>query len=94
MFAPTWEQFVDAFNATLEGKEQGQGLRILTETTTSPTLAQQMEDLLAQYPEAKWHQYSPVGQNMRPGRSTTGVWRRCQQPISSGQSQGHPGAGL
>ena len=63
MFAPTWEQFVDAFQTTLEGKEQGQGLRILTETTTSPTLAQQMEDLLDQYPEAKWHQYSPVGQN-------------------------------
>ena len=35
----------------------GAGLRILTETVTSPTLAKQLSDLLTQYPEAQWHQY-------------------------------------
>ncbi|HEY54534.1 MAG TPA: TAT-variant-translocated molybdopterin oxidoreductase [Caldilineae bacterium] len=63
MAPPTWEQFIEDFNASQAGREQGQGLRILSETITSPTLAQQFEDLLAQYPQAKWHQYEPVGQN-------------------------------
>ena len=35
---------------------QGAGLRILTETVTSPTLAEQLEALLAEYPQASWHQ--------------------------------------
>ena len=38
----------------------GAGLRILTRTVTSPTLAAQMRALLAQFPAAKWHQYEPV----------------------------------
>ncbi len=38
----------------------GAGLRILTETVTSPTLGRQIEDLLKQLPAARWHQYEPV----------------------------------
>ena len=38
---------------------QGAGLRILTETVTSPTLASQIDALLKKYPQAKWHQYEP-----------------------------------
>ena len=36
-------------------------MRILTETVTSPTLGAQIKKLLAQFPEAKWHQYEPSG---------------------------------
>ncbi len=36
---------------------RGAGLRILTETITSPTLASQLRALLAEFPEARWHQY-------------------------------------
>jgi molybdopterin-containing oxidoreductase family iron-sulfur binding subunit len=35
-------------------------LRLLTETISSPTLAQQIRDFLAVFPEAKWHQYEPA----------------------------------
>ena len=40
---------------------RGTGVRILTETVTSPTLAAQIRKLLQQFPEAKWHQYEPCG---------------------------------
>ena len=43
-------------------------LRVLTETVTSPTLAKQMEKLLADFPEARWVQFDPVGRdNVRLG---------------------------
>jgi molybdopterin-containing oxidoreductase family iron-sulfur binding subunit len=40
--------------------KRGAGLRILTETVVSPTLAAQLQRLLSDYPEAKWHQYDPI----------------------------------
>src|SRR6202043_1586690 len=43
---------------------KGAGLRILTETVVSPTLARQLDDLLKVFPEAKWHQYEPVNRDM------------------------------
>ncbi len=66
----TWDAFVTAISTTLEGlrAKQGDGLRILTETITSPTLANQMQKLLAAFPAAKWHQYEPAGRdNAREG---------------------------
>jgi MoCo/4Fe-4S cofactor protein with predicted Tat translocation signal len=45
--------------AAQEGK-QGAGLRILTGTVTSPTLAAQIQTLLEQLPQARWHQYDPL----------------------------------
>jgi molybdopterin-containing oxidoreductase family iron-sulfur binding subunit len=42
---------------------KGDGLRILTETVTSPTLGWQIQTLLAQLPAAKWHQYEPCGRD-------------------------------
>src|SRR5208283_836971 len=38
---------------------KGAGLRILTGTVTSPSLAEQIRSVLAQFPQAKWHQYEP-----------------------------------
>ena len=61
----SWADFAAAmgnarvnFGATGTG---GTGLRILTGTVTSPTLGAQMKKLLAQFPQAKWHQYEPSG---------------------------------
>ncbi|MFM1919838.1 MAG: hypothetical protein RLZZ303_1472 [Candidatus Hydrogenedentota bacterium] len=52
---------------TLDAHE-GDGLRILTETVTSPTLAWQLDKLRALYPAAQWHQYEPCsGNNARLG---------------------------
>jgi len=48
--------------------DKGAGLRILTETVTSPSLANQIKTLLAQFPSAKWIQYEPVNRdNARAG---------------------------
>ena len=61
----TWNAFFSAVNAELEPQRlnQGAGLRILTETVTSPTLAYQLKELLKKFPKAKWHQYEPAGRD-------------------------------
>jgi len=46
----------------------GAGLRFLTETVTSPTLASQINAVLKQFPNARWHQYEPVNRdNVKAG---------------------------
>ena len=45
----------------------GSGLRILTETITSPSMGAQMKDLMASYPSAKWIQWDPIGLGRREG---------------------------
>jgi MoCo/4Fe-4S cofactor protein with predicted Tat translocation signal len=61
----TWNAFLTAINDDLEAERVvgGAGLRILTETVTSPTLANQLRQLLARFPNAKWHQYEPVNRD-------------------------------
>ena len=61
----TWDAFDAALSRRMQQLAQGQGdgLRILTETVTSPTLAAQMQALLARYPKAQWHQYEPVNRD-------------------------------
>jgi len=44
-------------------ESRGAGFRILTGTVTSPTLAAQIDALLARYPEARWHQWEPVSRS-------------------------------
>ncbi|MBZ5694034.1 MAG: TAT-variant-translocated molybdopterin oxidoreductase [Acidobacteriia bacterium] len=59
-----WSDFVAAIgNARTRLSPKGAGLCFLTRTVTSPTLGSQMRGLLAQFPEAKWHQYEPCGQD-------------------------------
>lgn len=65
-----WSAFVAQLRTALEGQreQRGAGLRILTETVTSPTLAWQLRNLLTDFPQAKWHQYEPAGRdNVRAG---------------------------
>jgi molybdopterin-containing oxidoreductase family iron-sulfur binding subunit len=54
-----WGQFLQAITGALTAQRalQGAGLRILTETVTSPTLAEQIQRLLAAMPAAKWVQW-------------------------------------
>jgi molybdopterin-containing oxidoreductase family iron-sulfur binding subunit len=58
----TWNAFLTDMHAILkdQGLKDGAGVRVLTETITSPTLAQQVRALLKQLPAAAWHQYEPV----------------------------------
>ena len=58
----TWTDFAaEMANYRTRLAPKGSGMRILTETITSPTLGAQLKALLAQYPEAKWHQWDPCG---------------------------------
>jgi MoCo/4Fe-4S cofactor protein with predicted Tat translocation signal len=63
-----------AFLADLRGRmaaqraRKGAGLRILTETVTSPTLADQLHGLLAEFSGARWHRFDPLApDNLRAG---------------------------
>ena len=54
----TWADFEQDFRTALG--QSGQGVHILTESITSPTLITQMQALLKKFPDAQWHQYDPV----------------------------------
>ncbi|MBV6430535.1 MAG: hypothetical protein IANPNBLG_00649 [Bryobacteraceae bacterium] len=58
-----WGSMIAALASAREeaGLNKGAGLRILTGTVTSPTLAAQIQEFLAAFPEAKWHQWEPCG---------------------------------
>jgi len=57
-----------AVAARFAGKPGGQGVAILTETVTSPTLVAQLGTLMEKYPDIKWYQWEPVGRdNARAG---------------------------
>ncbi|HVK06740.1 MAG TPA: TAT-variant-translocated molybdopterin oxidoreductase [Armatimonadaceae bacterium] len=69
----TWDQFVDALRPRLKEQraKQGAGLRVLSGTVTSPTLAAQRADVLAKFPAARWHHYDPVNRDsVRAGAVT------------------------
>lgn len=61
----TWSEFSLAVNVIRAEQQikKGAGLRFLTETVTSPTLAGQLQALLKEFPQAKWHQYEAVGRD-------------------------------
>lgn len=66
----TWENFVAAVSDVLESQKakDGAGLRVLTETVTSPTLYFQIQELLKKFPRAGWHQFEPMNRdNVRDG---------------------------
>jgi molybdopterin-containing oxidoreductase family iron-sulfur binding subunit len=61
----TWPHVVAELQAAAKAQRQvdGAGLRVLTQTVTSPTLGAQLKALLAAFPKAKWHQWDPVGRD-------------------------------
>lgn len=68
--ARTWSTFVGEIRTALDEQrpKQGAGLRFLTETITSPTLAAQLKGILTEFPQANWHQYEPANtDNARAG---------------------------
>jgi MoCo/4Fe-4S cofactor protein with predicted Tat translocation signal len=60
-----WGAFLTAIKAAVEAKRgvDGDGVRLLTGSVTSPTLAGQLSQLLAEFPAMKWHRYEPVGRD-------------------------------
>ena len=68
----TWEHFPDAppGHPRKAARKKGAGLRILTQTVASPTLADQLQRLTEQFPAAKWHSYEPLTRDA--------VWAGCR----------------
>ena len=65
-----WSEFLGAMRAALTAQQPlgGAGLRILTESISSPTLTAQIRDLLKRFPSAKWHQWDPLSrENAKAG---------------------------
>ena len=61
----TWGDFVNAVRGPLNIQKglKGAGIRVLSRTFSSPTLADQKKAFLAMYPEAKWHVYEPINRD-------------------------------
>ena len=61
----SWSAFLSAVRGPLSAQKalQGAGIRILTPTMSSPTLADQLRNFLKIYPQAKWHVYEPVNRD-------------------------------
>jgi Fe-S-cluster-containing dehydrogenase component len=61
----SWQSFMSAIRGPLSAQKavQGAGIRILTPTISSPTLADQLRGFLKIYPQAKWHVYEPVNRD-------------------------------
>jgi molybdopterin-containing oxidoreductase family iron-sulfur binding subunit len=61
----SWQAFLNALHGPLTAQKalQGAGIRILTPTISSPTLADQLRGFLKIYPQAKWHVYEPVNRD-------------------------------
>jgi MoCo/4Fe-4S cofactor protein with predicted Tat translocation signal len=61
----SWAAFLAAIRGALSAQKslQGAGIRILTPTISSPSLADQLRNFLKIYPQAKWHVYEPVNRD-------------------------------
>ncbi|MBI4467938.1 MAG: TAT-variant-translocated molybdopterin oxidoreductase, partial [Acidobacteria bacterium] len=61
----TWSAFLGALSVAFQVPQpkKGVGLRILSGSVTSPSLAGLIKRLLRQYPGARWHQYDPAGRD-------------------------------
>src|SRR5260370_14755835 len=61
----TWAVLSGALQGPLNSQKavNGAGIRILSRSFSSPTLADQMQQVLKLFPEAKWHFYDPVNRD-------------------------------
>jgi molybdopterin-containing oxidoreductase family iron-sulfur binding subunit len=86
----TWDAFLTEIRRELSQQraKEGAGLRLLTQSVISPTLAAQIETLLEQYPQARWHQYEPInrdnaldGARLAFGRDVNAVYHFDQAQV-------------
>lgn len=84
--AATFEDAVSAIRSVLAKfdtkptAERGEGVRVLTAPTTSPTVQLLMEKFLTRYPKAAWAQYEPVSRdNLR--KATKAAFGKALNPV-------------
>ncbi|MBL8068956.1 MAG: 4Fe-4S dicluster domain-containing protein [Armatimonadetes bacterium] len=58
-----WNEVFTKIEEAVAVSAKGAGIRILSETVTSPTLARLASDLQTKLPGLKWHQYEPVNRD-------------------------------
>src|SRR6266404_1654814 len=61
----SWTAFTEAMRGPMSAQKGmgGSGVRILTQTVSSPTLSGQIRDYLKANPQAKWHVYEPINRD-------------------------------
>jgi molybdopterin-containing oxidoreductase family iron-sulfur binding subunit len=61
----SWNAFMEAVRGPMSVQKSvaGSGVRILTQTVSSPTLAAQIRSYIAANPMAKWHVYEPINRD-------------------------------
>jgi MoCo/4Fe-4S cofactor protein with predicted Tat translocation signal len=61
----SWTAFMEAVRGPMNVQKglAGSGVRILTQTVSSPTLAAQIRGYLEANPQAKWHVYEPISRD-------------------------------
>jgi Fe-S-cluster-containing dehydrogenase component len=62
----TWNQFQRQIRPAIDTLRAsgGQGIRFLSESSTSPTLAAQINQLSQAFPQAQWHWWEPVNRDL------------------------------
>jgi molybdopterin-containing oxidoreductase family iron-sulfur binding subunit len=76
-----WGDFLSALRSVLAAQKNknGAGVRILTETVTSPSMAAQFKTIQKLYPAAKWHQWEPAG----PHSARAAAVQSFGQPVNT-----------
>jgi MoCo/4Fe-4S cofactor protein with predicted Tat translocation signal len=77
----SWGDFYTNLREVLaqQATKQGAGIHILTETITSPTIADQLQRIQKLYPAVKWHQWEPAG----PHSARAGGAQAFGQPVNT-----------
>jgi molybdopterin-containing oxidoreductase family iron-sulfur binding subunit len=77
-----WGDFAEAIDVykTKAAGSGGAGLRFLSETVISPTLASQIQTVLKKFPSAKWYQWDPVNRDAARAASQT-LFGQYAEPI-------------
>lgn len=62
---PTWSEFTAALRPIMQAAKAdgGRGVRILSEASSSPTLARLQSRFLGAFPQAKWYEYEPISRD-------------------------------
>jgi MoCo/4Fe-4S cofactor protein with predicted Tat translocation signal len=76
-----WGDFYGSLREVLaqQAPKQGAGIRVLTETITSPTMADQLARIQKLYPASKWYQWEPAG----PHSARAGAAQAFGQPVNT-----------
>ena len=77
----SWGEYTGALRDALaqQKSKNGAGIRILSETVTSPSMAEQWRAIQKLYPAAKWHQWDPAG----PHSARAAAVQAFGQPVNT-----------